>query len=125
MPVQWPRVARGTGIAGFNVQTAVDAQHNMIVAHDVTNVGNDRDQLTKLAKQARSALCREDLEVLADRGYYKGEEILACQAAGMTPLVPKGQRPGAASRKGASVSRTSSTPATAAALARRPARESG
>ncbi len=80
---------RGTGIVGYNVQTAVDAQHHLIVAHEVTNVGNDRDQLTKMAKQAQSAMGREDLEVLADRGYYKGEEILACQTAGMTPLVPK------------------------------------
>jgi transposase len=80
---------RGTGLVGYNVQTAVDAQHHLIVAHEVTNVGNDRDQLTKMAKQAQSAMGREDLEVLADRGYYKGEEILACQTAGMTPMVPK------------------------------------
>ena len=72
---------RGTGIVGYNVQTAVDAQRHLIVAHEVSNVGNDRDQLTKMAKQAQSAMGREDLEVLADRGYYKGEEILACQTA--------------------------------------------
>src|ERR1700692_3616202 len=80
---------RGTGVVGYNVQTAVDAQHHLIVAHEVTNVGNDRDQLTTMAKQAQSAMGREEPEVLADRGYYKGEEILACQSAGMTPLVPK------------------------------------
>src|ERR1700676_1687299 len=80
---------KGTGIVGYNVQTAVDAQHHLIVAHEVTNVGNDRDQLSTMAKQAQSAMGREELEVLADRGYYKGEEILACQSAGMTPLVPK------------------------------------
>jgi transposase len=80
---------RGTGVVGYNVQTVVDAQHHLIVAHEVTNVGNDRDQLTTMAKQAQSAMGREDLEVLADRGYYKGEEILACHTAGMTPLVPK------------------------------------
>ena len=80
---------RGTGVVGYNVQTVVDAQHHLIVAHEVTNVGNDRDQLTKMAKQAQSAMGREELEVLADRGYYKGEEILACHTAGMTPLVPK------------------------------------
>jgi Transposase DDE domain len=80
---------KGTGIVGYNVQTAVDAQHHLIVAHEVTNVGNDRDQLTTMAKQAQSAMGREELEVLADRGYYKGEEILACHTAGMTPLVPK------------------------------------
>jgi transposase len=80
---------RGTGVVGYNVQTAVDAQHHLIVAHEVTNVGNDRGQLTAMAKQAQSAMGREELEVLADRGYYKGEEILACQTAGMTPFVPK------------------------------------
>ncbi len=80
---------RGTGVVGYNVQTAVDARHHLIVAHEVTNVGNDRGQLTTMAKQAQTAMGREALEVLADRGYYKGEEILACQTAGMTPFVPK------------------------------------
>ena len=80
---------KGTGVVGYNVQTVVDARHHLIVAHEVTNVGNDRGQLTAMAKQAQSAMGREDLEVLADRGYFKGEEILACQTAGMTPLVPK------------------------------------
>jgi len=80
---------RGTGVVGYNVQTVVDAQHHLIVAHEVTNVGNDRAQLATMAKQAQTAMGRKDLEVLADRGYFKGEEILACQAAGMTPLVPK------------------------------------
>jgi transposase len=80
---------RGTGVVGYNVQTAVDAQRHLIVAHEVTNIGSDRGQLATMAKQARTAMGREDLEVLADRGYYKGEEILACHTAGMTPLVPK------------------------------------
>jgi transposase len=80
---------KGTGIVGYNVQTAVDAQHHLIVAHEVTNVGNDRGQLPTMAKQAQAAMGREDLEVVADRGYYKGEEILTCHTAGMTPFVPK------------------------------------
>ncbi len=67
----------------------VDAQHHLIVAHEVTNVGNDQGQLATMAKQAQTAMGRDDLEVLADRGYYKGEEILACQTAGVTPVVPK------------------------------------
>ena len=74
---------------GYNVQTAVDAQHHLIVAHEVTNVGNDRGQLASMAQQAQTAMGRQDLEVVADRGYFKGEEILACQNAGMTPFVPK------------------------------------
>src|SRR5499425_2470356 len=80
---------KGTGIVGYNVQAAVDAQHHLIVAHEVTNVGNDRAQLSKMAQQARDASGQDALTVIADRGYFKGEEILACDRAGMTPLVPK------------------------------------
>jgi transposase len=81
--------AKGRGIVGYNVQTAVDAEHHLIVAHEVTNVGNDRGQLATMAKQAQAAMDRKDLEVIADRGYFKGEQILACQNAGVTPFVPK------------------------------------
>ena len=80
---------RGTGIVGYNVQTAVDAKHHLIVAHEVTNVGIDRDALTSMAKQARTAIEVEDITVIADRGYFKGEEILACHEAGITAIVPK------------------------------------
>ena len=60
---------KGTGVVGYNVQTVVDAQHHLIVAHDVTNVGNDRGQLAAMAQQAQAAMGRKDLEVVADRGY--------------------------------------------------------
>jgi len=80
---------RGTGIVGYNVQTAVDAKHHLIVAHEVTNIGIDRDQLTSMAKQARAAMGAEELTAIADRGYFKGEEILACHEAGITVIVPK------------------------------------
>src|SRR5438067_7875067 len=80
---------RGTGIVGYNVQTAVDTKHHLIVAHEVTNVGHDRSQLFAMATQARNATGKEELTVVADRGYFKGEEILDCDQAGMTPLVPK------------------------------------
>ena len=80
---------KGTGIVGYNVQTAVDARHHLIVAHDVTNVGNDRAQLAAMAQQAQAATGCQDLDVLADKGYFKSEELLACQDAGMTPFVPK------------------------------------
>ncbi len=80
---------RGTGIVGYNVQTAVDTAHHLIVAHEVTNIGIDRDQLTSMAKLARTAMEVQDLTVIADRGYFKGEEILACDEAGIKAIVPK------------------------------------
>jgi transposase len=80
---------RGTGIVGYNVQTAVDTEHHLIVAHEVTNIGNDRGQLATMAEHARAATGIKDLAVVADRGYFNGEEILACDQAGITPFVPK------------------------------------
>jgi transposase len=80
---------RGTGVVGYNVQTAVDDKHPLIVAHEVTNVGHDRAALATMAEQARAASGIEDLNVVADRGYFSGEEILACEQAGMTTYVPK------------------------------------
>ena len=86
---------RGTGIVGYNVQTAVDAKHHLIVAHEVTNIGTDRDSLTSMAKQARTAMEVQDITVIADRGYFNGEEILACDEAGITAIVPKTTTSGA------------------------------
>jgi transposase len=80
---------RGTGIVGYNVQTAVDTKNHLIVAHEVTNAGTDRDLLSTMAKQARAAMGTQEITAIADRGYYKGEEILACHEAGITALVPK------------------------------------
>ena len=82
---------RGTGMVGYNVQAAVDAKHHMIVTHEVTNVGHDRTQLFSISKQTREAIGTENLTVLADRGYFKGEEILECEGAGINALVPKPQ----------------------------------
>jgi hypothetical protein len=81
--------SRGTGTVGYNVQTAVDDKHHLIIAHEVTNVGNDPAQLSNMANQAREAIGVESLTVVADRGYYKGLEILACEQAGITTFVPK------------------------------------
>jgi transposase len=81
--------AKESGIVGYNVQAAVDTKHHLIVAHEVTNIGNDRAQLSNMSKQAGEAMGHEALTVLADRGYFNGEEILACEKAGVTPLVPK------------------------------------
>src|SRR6185503_4672865 len=67
---------KDTGIVGYNVQTAVDTKNHLIVAHEVTNVGTDRHQLSNMAEQARDEMAVETLEVVADRGYYDSEEIL-------------------------------------------------
>jgi len=80
---------RGTGIVGYNAQTAVDTKHHLIVEHEVINEGVDRSQLSNMAKKARTAMGGDDLTVIADRGYFKSEEILACHEAGITAIVPK------------------------------------
>jgi len=81
--------SRGTGIVGYNVQTAVDAEHHLIVTHDVTNQNNDRGFLTKMGTKARAEMGVEELEVVADRGYYKSQEIKASEEAGLIAYVPK------------------------------------
>jgi transposase len=81
--------SRDGGIVGYNVQIAVDAQHHLIVAHEVITEGVDRDQLSRVAEQAREATGIEQLTVVADRGYFKGEQILQCDQAGIIPIVPK------------------------------------
>jgi hypothetical protein len=88
---------RGSGVVGYNVQTAVDTEHHLIVAHEVTNVGNDTAHLSNIAYQAKAALGVEKLEAVADRGYFDGEEILACDQADITVTLPKPQRSGAKS----------------------------
>ena len=80
---------RGSGVVGYNVQAAVDIKHHLIVAHDVTNIGTDRSQLARVAKDTKAILEAEKLDVVADRGYFNGEEILACEQAGITVTLPK------------------------------------
>jgi transposase len=80
---------RGTGMVGYNVQTVVDARHHLIVAHQVTNVGHDRQQLSTMAQQAVQATGNQALTVLADRGYFNGEQIRECEQQGINTLVPK------------------------------------
>jgi transposase len=81
--------SRDGGIVGYNVQTAVDAKNHLILAHQVITVGIDREQLTPMAEQARAAMGIDELTVVADRGYFKGEQVLQCDQAGITPIVPK------------------------------------
>lgn len=82
------KVSGGVDVC-YNVQTAVDEKHKLIVANDVTNDATDRDYLSPMAKAANAVLDSDHLEVVADMGYYNGPEIAACLEAGITPAVPR------------------------------------
>ena len=85
---------------GYNAQVAVDAKHKLIVEQEVTNLGSDLGQLAPTAIPAKEALAVETIQATADRGYYKGEDIAACAAAGITAFVPKPLGRGAAASNG-------------------------
>ena len=74
---------------GYNVQSAVDTEHHLIVAHEVTNVGIDKGHLGSIAGKAREALGADAIEAFADRGYFKSEEIVTCEEAGIEVYVPR------------------------------------
>ena len=82
------RQAGGGKAVSYNVQTAVDGKHKLIVSHEVTQEGNDHRALYPTAKAAQDALAVEDLTVVADRGYRNGEQGAQCEADGITPVVP-------------------------------------
>ncbi|WP_313231278.1 IS1182 family transposase [Sphingobium yanoikuyae] len=82
---------RGTGMVGYNIQVAVDTEHHIIVAHEVTNVGSDRAQLSGMATTAKAVLGVDQMDVVADRGYFSSEQILASEQAGITVTLPKPQ----------------------------------
>ena len=81
--------ARMPRVVGYNVQTAVEAEHHLIVAHEVTMHGYDRDALSMMGVAARDAMAADQIEAIADKGYYKGEEIVACEEQGVSVVVPK------------------------------------
>jgi len=80
---------RGSGMVAYNVQVAVDAKHHLIVAHEVTNAGSDRAQLSPMAQAAREAMGKKRLRAIADRGYFSGPQIKACADAGIDAVLPK------------------------------------
>ena len=86
---------KGSGLMAYNVQLAVEARHHLIVAHEVSNVGQDRQQLNPMAQAAREAMGKKRLQVLADRGYYNAVQIKACEDSGIQTLVPKPMTSGA------------------------------
>ena len=71
--------SRRPRVVGYNVQSAVETKHHLIVAHEVTNLGYDRDALAMMAHAGRQEMSSDDIEAIADKGYYKGEEIVACE----------------------------------------------
>ena len=80
---------KGTATVGYNVQIAVDAEHHLIVAHEVINQGYDRHQLAPMALKAQQATGCEQITALADRGYFNGDQVLSCEGTGVAPVVPK------------------------------------
>ena len=89
---------RGSGVVGYNVQVAVETEHHLIVAHEVTNDGCDRAQLSAMGKEAKAVLNVDQIAAVADRGYWDSEEILACEQAGITVTLPQPMTSGAKSK---------------------------
>jgi len=89
---------RGTGIVGYNVQIAVDPEHHLVVAHEVVNEGHDRTQLVLMGDRAKQATDAGEIVVLADRGYYSGDEVLACEGTGILPAMPRADTSGRAKK---------------------------
>jgi len=81
-------VKSGQGIAGYNVQLAVDDQYKLIVASEVVNDSSDVGQLHAMAKAAKEALGADAVQALADEGYYSSSELKACEDDGITAYVP-------------------------------------
>ena len=73
---------------GYNVQTAVDDKHHLIVAVDVVQSAVDQDQLYRMARRSQRQLQEKTMRVLADAGYSSGRQFKRCQAHGLRPYVP-------------------------------------
>jgi hypothetical protein len=84
----------GQTIAGYNVQIAVDSQHKLIVAEDVTQDGNDTQLLIPMLEKAQQVLRSEHLIGLADSGYYSGEQLKQAKEKGIEIYVPIPQKRG-------------------------------
>lgn len=81
--------SRQPRVVGYNVQSVVETKHHLIVAHEVTNLGYDRDALSMMARAAKDVMASETIEAVADKGYYSGEEIVAAERAGVAVTVSK------------------------------------
>lgn len=90
--------ARMPRVVGYNVQSVVDAENHLIVAHEVTMHGHDRDALSTMAVAARNVMTADELEAVADKGYYKSEEILTSEKAGIAVTIPRSPTSNAGAR---------------------------
>lgn len=81
--------SRGTGIVGYNLHAAVDAEYHFIIAHEVVNEGNDGAQLAPMSRLAQAAIAEPEITVLADRGYMNGEQVPECEGTGILSCVPR------------------------------------
>ena len=93
-------VKSGQGVAGYNVQAAVDDKHNLIVASEVVNDSSDVGQLHAMAKAAKDTIEAETLQALADQGYYSSLELKACEDDGIVAYVPVPEGSGHLDKKG-------------------------
>jgi transposase len=94
-------LSKGGGTtAGYNVQTVIDTQHHLMVTQEVTQDGNDQQQLSPMALAAKAELGVDHLEVTADHGYYSAEQIRSCEQNGITPYVPEPDKQAQARRAG-------------------------
>lgn len=84
------RTPHGHAVA-YNAQTAVDAEHKLIVAFDLTNEGNDLQQLHPMAVQGKAAVGTDRVTVVADTGYSNGEHGALCERDGITAIVPRAE----------------------------------
>ena len=107
MPARWRRAAGALAWLAITCRVAVDTEHHLIVAHEVINVGHDRTQLAPMGRKAQAATGCEEITALADRGYFNGEQVLACEGTGVLPCIPKTVT--SASKRASSPARTSST----------------
>jgi transposase len=82
------RTPHGHAVA-YNAQTVVDAQHKLIVAFDLTNEGNDQQQLHPMAVQGKDAVGADEVTVVADTGYSNGEHGALCEQDSITAVVPR------------------------------------
>lgn len=82
------RTPHGHAVA-YNAQTAVDAEHGLIAAFELTNEGNDLQQLHPMAVQGKEAVGADEITVVADTGYSNGEHGMRCEQDKITAIVPR------------------------------------